>query len=140
MEWSLDTLKALIDANDLRYQQRFDAQQEAVNAALVSQEKAVAAALSAADRAVSKAELASEKRFESVNEFRGTLNDYTSNLVTRVEWSAGHQALVEKVEGLTNRLNMMEGRSRGIGSSMATVIAVVTIAVAIATAVIVLTR
>ena len=38
-----------------------------------AQEKAMARALMAAEPAVLKAEAASEKRFESVNEFRGVL-------------------------------------------------------------------
>jgi hypothetical protein len=59
-------LKALLDSYDLRYQQRFDAQQEALVAALNAQKEAVAAALMAADRAVAKAELANDKRFDSV--------------------------------------------------------------------------
>jgi hypothetical protein len=62
-------------ACDLRYEQRFQASQKAldlgfagqraaVDAAFAAQKEAINAALAAADRAVSKAELATEKRFE----------------------------------------------------------------------------
>ena len=79
-------------ANDIRYQQRFEAQSDALNAAFLAQqtamqtaltvaEKAVQAALAAADRAVSKAELAADKRFESLSELREQLG----KLITRVE-------------------------------------------------------
>jgi hypothetical protein len=45
----------------------------------------VDAALSAAKEAVTKAELASDKRFEGVNEFRGALNDQQRTLIPRAE-------------------------------------------------------
>jgi Flp pilus assembly protein TadB len=83
--WNVATLKALLDERDLRYQQRFDSSQEALTAALTAAEKAVAAALAAAKEAVIKAENASEKRFESVNEFRGALTDQAGKMLTRTE-------------------------------------------------------
>ncbi len=73
-ELSLSQLKIVIDERDRQYGQRFDAQ-----------EKAVAAALAAAKEAVTKAEVAAEKRFDSVNEFRNTLKDQTGTFVTRNE-------------------------------------------------------
>lgn len=42
-------------------------------------------ALAAADKAVTKAEIATEKRFEGVNEFRGALSDQTAKLFPREE-------------------------------------------------------
>lgn len=50
-----------------------------------AQEQAVAFALQAAEKAVTKAELAAEKRFESVNEFRNQLKDQTGTFITRNE-------------------------------------------------------
>jgi len=80
-----DRLTVLIEANNERYQQRFLDAQTAVNTALSAAEKAVTAALSAAKEAVVKAEVASEKRFEGVNEFRSTLADQQRTLIPRVE-------------------------------------------------------
>lgn len=82
---------------DRRYQQRFDAQQQALQDALMAQEKAVNAALAAADRAVLKAEVASEKRFDSVNEFRATLADQAASLMPRGEAEARLGNLGDKV-------------------------------------------
>jgi hypothetical protein len=66
--WTSDLLKQHYDARlidlALRLDQRFNAQQAGVDAALTSAEKAVA-----------KAEGANERRFDSVNEFRQQLND-----------------------------------------------------------------
>jgi len=95
-------------AQDLRYQQRFEAQSDALAAAFLSQqtamqtafvvaEKAVQAALAAADRAVSKAELAADKRFESVNEFRKTLDDQQRTLMPRSEVDVLIRGVVEKI-------------------------------------------
>src|SRR5579864_936921 len=89
-DWTVETLReyitALIASNDVRYNQRFEASQSAINTALIAQQTSLQAALTAqksatdmaqaaADRAVTKSELAADKRFESVNEFRATLSD-----------------------------------------------------------------
>jgi len=83
-------LKELLAAADRRYEQRFDAQ-----------EKAVQAALNAA-----KAEQASEKRLDSVNEFRAQLRDQAGTFVTRSElWGyfIGSTGLLLAVVGLALR-------------------------------------
>lgn len=95
---------------DLRYQQRFDAQGQALAAALLAAEKAVQTALIAAEKAVAKAETATEKRFESVNEFRQTLADQTAGFPSRVEL----EALAARVAELAARTDRSEGRTRGI--------------------------
>ena len=72
-------VNALLAEHDVRYEQRFRAQGEALSAALTAAEKAVAAALAAAekasafaqaaaDRAVQKAEIANDERFKSFGE------------------------------------------------------------------------
>lgn len=108
-------------ATDLRYQQRFEAQSDALAAAFLSQqtamqtafvvaEKAVQAALAAADRAVSKAELAADKRFEALNELRQMLNDTLKNLMTRPEVVQLVGAAVEKIETVGRRIDTLESR------------------------------
>jgi hypothetical protein len=93
--WTVDTLKEFMT-------QRF-----------ADQDKAVQAALLAAKEAVLKAEVASEKRFESVNEFRGQLADQTATLMPRQEYTVQHAALMEKVNDLTDRVNISDGKARG---------------------------
>ena len=96
-------LEALIDANDQRYAQRFDAQ-----------EKAVAAALSAADRAVLKAEAAAEKRFEGVNEFRQTLADQQRTLMPRAEVEVLRATSEKDVGELKKRLDTLTAERAGV--------------------------
>jgi hypothetical protein len=102
---------------------RFEAQEKAVAAALASQEKAVAAALAAAKEAVNKAEMASERRFESVNEFRNTLSDQARTLMPRAESEQGLKSLSDKLDVLAARVNARDDRGRGMGDVWGIVIA-----------------
>jgi hypothetical protein len=83
-------LLTVIAGNDRRYEERF--------ASLKSEN---IQALSAADRAVQKAEMATEKRFESVNEFRGTLDQQQRTLIPRSEVAVLVEGLNEKIGNLT---------------------------------------
>lgn len=123
----LDHVMALLAEMDLRYQQRFDAQGQALTAALLAAEKAVQTALIAAEKAVTKAEVANEKRFESVNEFRKTLSDQTQSFPSRVELSA----LADRVADLATRLDKTEGKTTGKEAVWAYLIAAAAVAVAV---------
>jgi len=102
-----EQLIILIEEHDKRYTQRFDAQQQAMSAALA-----------AAEKAVSKAETASEKRFESVNEFRAALGDQTRDLMPRAEVEARFGSLTEKIDGPNGVMRRIE-RSAGRGAGLA---------------------
>ena len=104
---------------DLRYQQRFDAQQLALQDALTAQEKAVEAALLAAKEAVTKAEAATEKRFDSVNAFRAQLADQSASFMPRAEYDANHKALEDKSNMVGDRQNRMDGNIAGMRESRA---------------------
>lgn len=80
-------------------------------ALLDSNSEKVALALSAADKAVTKAEVATEKRFEAVNEFRAQLDSnqraqasqtaaLTAGFLAKDTYEAAHKSLVEKVDSL----------------------------------------
>ncbi len=118
--WTVDTSRQdlLRIINDL---------EKYVERRFTDQDKAVQAALLAAKEAVLKAETASEKRFESVNEFRKTLSDQTASFLPRPEYDANHKALEDKIDTktkatddkiqtLTDRLNVREGKSTGIAT------------------------
>lgn len=110
----LDDVDRLASERDLRYDQRFKAQTEGVSTALTAAEKAVAAALQAADRAVLKAEGSAEKRFESVNEFRSSLNDMVSRLIPREEADQRFGALREKLDTLRTSIDKHEAAGGGM--------------------------
>ena len=125
MEALEKTIQAAQLASDIRYQQRFEAQSDALAAAFQSQqqamqtaftvaEKAVQAALAAADRAVSKAELASDKRFESVNEFRKTLDDQQRTLMPREEVNVIIRGQSERISLLKEQLDHIVWEKLGI--------------------------
>lgn len=100
-------------ADDLRYQQRFDAQTRALDAALESAKEAVQTAMAAAERATSKAEAAADKRFDAVNEFRQTLSDQAREFV-RADF------MLQAFEGRDQQLTALAGRVRDLELSRST--------------------
>ena len=108
--WNVSTLKEhtedLLSEMDKRNEQRFTASEKAINAALA-----------AADRAVMKAETAAEKRFESVNEFRGTLSDQQRSLMPRSEADVEFRAMRQIIDDLKTRMDKNEGKSKGFETS-----------------------
>lgn len=83
----------------------FDAQQLAMKTAFDAADKAVQAALQAAKEATVKAEMAADKRFDAVNEFREQQADIIARFLLRAEYDASHKALVEKTDESTSRMN-----------------------------------
>jgi hypothetical protein len=122
-----DYFERLLAEMDLRYQQRFDAQGQALTAALLAAEKAVQTALTAAEKAVTKAEAATEKRFEGVNEFRQALSDQTSTFPSRAELDA----VRERVADLSTRMDKNEGKGSGLDLGWKVLLGAVTLALGI---------
>lgn len=116
---------ALMNERDRRYEQRFEAQQAALQTALIAQEKAVVAALAASDRAVNKSDEAASKRFESVNEFRQQLNDQASTFMPRNEAIQLAGANRDKIDTLQTRLDRLEGTRTGVKDSGAVLFSIV---------------
>lgn len=81
----LAALRATVEGNDRRYEQRFQAQGEAT---LVAQ--------TVADRARTTADAAYEKRMDSTNEWRNSLNDITSRLMPRTECEARFREIAQR--------------------------------------------
>ena len=114
----LTSLREFIDERDRLYKERDDARKTAVDAALAAAKEAVSAALLAADRAVAKVEVANEKRFEAVNEFRGQLADQAATFLPRSEANIRFEGLTEKNETLRTEVqDLRESRSYGSGGS-----------------------
>ena len=109
------------------------------------------AALVAMKEAVIKAEAAAERRFESINEFRGQLADQAGTFVGRNEYLAQHAALAEKLDTetlriggtiteLTRRMDRTSGSSAGKNAMYGWIIAGVGMLATIMTVIIIATR
>jgi len=122
-------VEQMFHSGERRFEERFEAQKEAVSNALI-----------AADRAVGKAEVASEKRFDSVNEFRAALADQTARLMPRTESEARLSAMAEKLDSLVDRFNRSEGKGTGIATSWAIAVAVIGMALGVGGIILALTR
>jgi hypothetical protein len=87
LEEKVYSLEKLASERDMRYMQMFKAIEEKTSLALAGSEKAVG-----------KAEMATEKRFDAVNEFRGQLKDQAATLMPREEAIVKLRGIEDKVE------------------------------------------
>jgi arginine utilization protein RocB len=143
--WTVDTALQFMQRqhDDLRDQlnERYETQTKATDAAYVAQttamqtafiaaDKAVQAALESAKEAVAKSEASSEKRFESVNEFRGQLADQAATLMSRSEAEVRFQSLLERFDAerlvnneryvvLASRMDQNTGKDSGQAAQQA---------------------
>lgn len=124
--WTLDTLHAhlstILAERDQRYGQRF-----------ADLETALRAALAASEKAIGKAEIANERRFDSVNEFRQTLGDQAAQFATRAEVEAAIGRNTERIQDLTDRVNQSEGKGAGLNAGWAILVGAVVLIGAIVT-------
>lgn len=67
----------------------------------------------AQQEAIAKAEVSTEKRFESVNEFRAQLNDVIAQFVPREVAETQFAEVRKSVDSITQRFNTMEGSDEG---------------------------
>lgn len=101
----IDGMVRLYEERDRRYEDRFKAADEKT-----------ALALTASKEAVSKAEAATEKRFDAVNEFRGTLSDQARLLLPRAEADSRLNAFSERIDEVKKEVAALrESRSEGSG-------------------------
>ena len=95
---------ALIAANDLRYQQRFEAQGKALDAAFGAAKGAVDAALAGADKAAVKTELSADKRFADLGDL---IREQFKGMNNKLE------SLAARVTSAEDRLNTSYGENLG---------------------------
>lgn len=104
--WTLESLKQhiedIISGCDRRHSTCLEHLQDMANQAREDAREAIA-----------KAERASEKRFDSVNEFRAVLSDQQQRLIPREEAIAKIEGLQERIDLVAARIDKMEGS--GIG-------------------------
>ena len=117
-------LERTIAEGDERLREHITNQIGQINAALTSADKLEVARIGAVQReltaaqesaatAVSKQEAATERRFESVNEFRAQLATQTQSFMPREVADAQISEIRNKTEANADRLNSSSGESRG---------------------------
>lgn len=72
-------------------------------------------ALLASDKAVDRAEIISDKKFQSVNEFRESLNDYVHTLMPRKEVELLLKIMASDIEDLKDLNILKKGQHQGLG-------------------------
>lgn len=105
-----DTVRTQAEDHRRMLDERYATQTKALDAAFKAAEQAVAVALANAEKATGKAEMAAERRFESVNEFRRALADQTATFIPRAEYDSAHAALVDRVSANADRVGSLELR------------------------------
>jgi hypothetical protein len=85
-------------------------------------------ALQAAEKAVTKAEVAAERRFEAVNEFRGQLSDQASTFMPRSEADVRFGSLTKEIADLKATRDEIHGRGVGIEKVWGFLVAAVLVA------------
>ena len=116
--WSPDQLKMLMDA-------RFKALERERDMVYKEQKEALEKALTSIDR-----------RLEQMNEFRSQLRDQQGQYLTRNEYDAKHETLVQRIGEREETISKLQGRTIGSSSTVATFITVGAIAVTIIIAVV----
>lgn len=123
-DWTTGTLKIYHD-------EKLASLKEYAEQRIDDQDKYVESKFLAIKEAVLKAEVANDKRFESVNEFRAQLSDQTNSFLSRLEYNAQHKALEDRVTALTDRINVSEGKSNGINAGWGYLVGAVGLAAAV---------
>lgn len=123
---------SVLNEREDKYVQKFEALKESLSAVVVSLEKAVL-----------KAEVATEKRFESVNEFRKQMGDMQTTLAPKSEVNMRFDAanaridvVAKALETIVNLLSNTKGKSEGTASTGTVIVTVVNILLVIAVIVI----
>ena len=116
----LDGFKDVMNERDRRYEDRFKAIDEKTEISLRSSREAI-----------SKSDAATEKRFDSVNEFRAQLKDQAATLLPRAEAHAKFGSLDKEIEELRKNFNVGQGKSMGINLVWGILVTLVFIAIAL---------
>jgi len=79
----------------------------------------VNAAMASAEKAILKAETATEKRFDSVNEFRQAMRDQQENFASKSETNMRLDEVAKRLEHVTSGLEKSSGKSSGLALAAA---------------------
>jgi hypothetical protein len=116
----VDGLARLVDERDRHLAQRLHDRDNLFNGALKAVEEKTALALASSERAVTKSEIANDKRFDTVNEFRSSLSDQAATMLTRAEANAKFGSYEEKFDEIKRDMNKIrDSLSTSVGKDLA---------------------
>jgi hypothetical protein len=104
-----DYFDRIMTERDLRYQQRFDSQEKALEKAMRS----------------------SESRLDGMNEFRESLSDAQKTYITRTEAMAVITRNEQDIKAVTDRINISAGRGAGMKDGYGWLIGIIAIAISL---------
>ena len=134
--WTIETLKEFVDDRFRLIEERITReggqQKQEVAAALAAQKENTSAAFASSEKAIIKAEVASEKRFESVNEFRATLADQQRSLMPRAEAELRMGTMERDLAQLKSAGVERRGQSTGMNQLWGYIVGGIGLALAIA--------
>ena len=81
-----------------------------------SAKEGVSAAMASAEKAILKAETATEKRFDSVNEFRQAMRDQQETFANKSETNMRLEDLAKRLDRVTTGMELSAGKSAGIST------------------------
>jgi hypothetical protein len=96
------------------------------------QKHAIELALAGLDRAVSKAEVAVDKRFDSVNEFRQTLSDQARDFASNQAVDIRFGTAFEKLAGLDSSVRAIQAKESGFNAAWVVVFSLIVAGSAVA--------
>jgi len=76
----------------------------------------VNAAMASAEKAILKAETATEKRFDSVNDFRQAMRDQQETFANKSETNMRLEDLAKRLDRVTTGMELSAGKSAGIST------------------------
>jgi len=127
--WTLDTLETYLTNKiagiETRLTDKIDSSSNFTVTNLQQIKERTDMALTAADKAVTKAEIATEKRFDAVNEFRGAMDDQAKTMIPRAEYAISQNAMAERIAMISRDLNTLSSRLTGKSEGISMVGAIV---------------
>jgi hypothetical protein len=107
--------------------ERFRAVREMQDKVAAMSDAAMNAAIAASKESILKAEISTEKRFDSVNELRSSLNAISNKMMPRPEVESAIKAVDEKVGMVSSRIDQMTGAEKHNDKSNSTIMSVIAI-------------
>lgn len=126
---TLDSILRILDAHDARHSERLTALQEMMKISL-----------EAHSQLAERTETSFEKRLEAMNHFRNEFRSLVGGLATKKEVELMYHSLNEAIQVQRSRLDIQEGKGKGLSLGWGYLIGVVSLIAGIASTFMVLSR